>query len=257
MGTDLRSIKNGLPILLFFLLSHLTLMGQKESLVWSNNSNCTVTISFYEEDEEYNFSIYSNLTSSCEADSTNVILWAEELASLVKKEPDINMADVLVQLKICQAKDALTINSIDLNSTLSHEDSIVSKTIFELADQELPFLGEILLFLGNGRKEIFTILHESAEFPGGLKEWAKYLSINLRYPEEAQRLGVEGRVFVQFIVEKDGSLTDIKVVKGIVAGCNEEAIRLIKESPKWNPGKRKNGEVVRQKYIQNILFKLP
>ena len=67
-------------------------------------------------------------------------------------------------------------------------------------------------------------------------------------------MGIEGRVYVQFIVERDGSLTDIKVVKGIGAGCDEEAVKVLKNSPKWKPGKQR-GKAVRQKMTQPITFK--
>ena len=104
--------------------------------------------------------------------------------------------------------------------------------------------------------EVFAQVDESAEFPGGIEGWGKFLSTNLKYPNQASKLGVEGRVFIQFIVEKDGSLSNIEVLKGIGAGCDKEAKRVVTDSPKWIPGKIA-GESVRQKYIQNIYFKLP
>lgn len=122
------------------------------------------------------------------------------------------------------------------------EETIVEEIVFEEAPEE------------ENVDEIFTIVEESASFPGGLSAWAKYLSNEMKYPRQAQRMGIEGRVFVQFIVERDGSLTDVKVVKGIGAGCDEEAMRVIKNGPKWKPGKQR-GKPVRQKYIQNIQFK--
>jgi protein TonB len=98
-------------------------------------------------------------------------------------------------------------------------------------------------------------VEDPATFPGGIAAFYEYLKKNLNYPNQAKRMGIEGRVFVQFVVEKDGSLTDIHVVKGIGAGCDEEAVRVLKNSPKWKPGKQR-GKAVRQKMIQNILFKL-
>jgi TonB family protein len=103
--------------------------------------------------------------------------------------------------------------------------------------------------------EIFTIVEQSAEFPGGIKNFYEYLMQELKYPETAWKMGIQGRVFVQFIVEKDGSLSDIHVVKGIGAGCDEEAVRVLTNSPNWNPG-RQRGKPIRQKMIQNILFKI-
>jgi len=122
------------------------------------------------------------------------------------------------------------------------EETVVEEIVFEEAPEE------------ENVDEIFTIVEESASFPGGLAAWGKFLKKQLKYPRQAQRMGIEGRVFIQFIVERDGSLTDIKVVKGIGAGCDEEAVRVLKNSPKWKPGKQR-GKPVRQKYIQNIMFK--
>ena len=73
--------------------------------------------------------------------------------------------------------------------------------------------------------EIFTIVEEQPSPEGGIKSFYEFVSKNLYYPAQARRMGMEGRVFVEFVVEKDGSLTDIKAVKGIGAGCNEEAVR--------------------------------
>ncbi|MEQ9405428.1 MAG: energy transducer TonB [Cyclobacteriaceae bacterium] len=103
--------------------------------------------------------------------------------------------------------------------------------------------------------QIFEIVEESAGYPGGLKEFYKYLQKELKYPRQAQRMNVEGKVFVQYVVEKDGSLTDIKVVRGVGSGCDEEAVRVLQNSPKWNPGKQR-GVPVRQKMFQAISFKL-
>ena len=92
-------------------------------------------------------------------------------------------------------------------------------------------------------------------FPGGLEAFANYLRKNLRYPATAAEIGVMGRVFVNFIVEKDGSLTDIKVVKGIGHGCDEEAIRVLKKSPRWAPGMQ-NQQKVRVMFTIPIVFQM-
>ena len=107
---------------------------------------------------------------------------------------------------------------------------------------------------GEDVDEIFTIVEEPATFPGGLSAFYVYLDKEFKYPKQAQRMGISGRVFVQFVVERDGSLTDIHVIKGIGAGCDEEAVRVFEESPKWTPGKQR-GKPVRQKMNQSILFK--
>lgn len=103
--------------------------------------------------------------------------------------------------------------------------------------------------------EIFTIVEENPTPVGGFKAFYDYVSKNLHYPRKAKQLGIEGRVFVQFVVEKDGSLTDIQVIKGIGGGCDEEAVRVIREAPKWNPGKQR-GRPVRVRMILPVVFKL-
>lgn len=103
--------------------------------------------------------------------------------------------------------------------------------------------------------EIFTNVEVLPSFPGGLDQFSKFLSKNLRYPPIARDNGIQGRVFVNFVVEKDGSLTDIKVVRGIGGGCDEEAVRVLKSSPRWNPGLQ-NGRNVRVSYTIPIFFQL-
>lgn len=104
-------------------------------------------------------------------------------------------------------------------------------------------------------EEVFTVVENNAEPEGGMEAFYKYLGKTLKYPSQARRMGVEGKVYVQFVVEKDGALTDIKIVKGIGAGCDEEAERVVKEAKKWKPGKQR-GRPVRQRMVIPIIFKL-
>lgn len=101
----------------------------------------------------------------------------------------------------------------------------------------------------------FASIEQLPEFPGGQAGWAKYLQRSLRYPAMARENNIQGRVTVQFVVEKDGSLTDIKVLRGIGAGCDEEAVRVLKAAPKWKPGVQ-NGRPVRVSYVMPIVFQL-
>jgi len=103
--------------------------------------------------------------------------------------------------------------------------------------------------------KVHTIVEEPARFIGGLEAFYGYLKTEMEYPEEAQKKGIEGRVFVQFTVETDGSLSDIHVVKGIDPDCDGEAVRVLENSPKWIPGSQ-DGKTVRMKMVQNILFQL-
>lgn len=103
--------------------------------------------------------------------------------------------------------------------------------------------------------QVFLMVEEQPEFTGGNKAFAKYLRKNLKYPKKARRMGIEGKVFVEFVVNKDGSLADIEIIKGIGGGCDEEAVRVLKNSPKWIPGKQR-GKSVRVKMSVPIVFRL-
>ncbi len=102
----------------------------------------------------------------------------------------------------------------------------------------------------------FVLVPEVQPEPaGGIQSWVKFLSRNIRYPREAKRRGVEGKVFVEFIIGADGKIRDCKIIKGIGSGCDEEAIRVLKKAPKWNPGLQR-GRPVPVKVIMPINFKL-
>ena len=103
--------------------------------------------------------------------------------------------------------------------------------------------------------EIFLIVEQAPEPVGGMQSFMQYLAENLEYPQKAIRMQVSGRVYVQFVVNADGSLTDLTVVKGIGAGCDEEAIRVLKNAPKWIPGKQR-GRNVRVRMVIPVFFML-
>ncbi|QHT69111.1 energy transducer TonB [Rhodocytophaga rosea] len=103
--------------------------------------------------------------------------------------------------------------------------------------------------------EIFQVVENQPAPVGGYEAFYKYIGKNIKYPDQARRMGVEGKVFVQFVVDKDGSITDVNVLKGIGSGCDEEAIRVVKSAPKWTPGKQR-GRPVRVRMSVPIAFKL-
>ncbi|MBQ5957711.1 MAG: M56 family metallopeptidase [Bacteroidales bacterium] len=102
---------------------------------------------------------------------------------------------------------------------------------------------------------IYQIVEVMPEFPGGAAAMFTYLSGNIKYPEEAKDKGISGRVFISFVVEKDGSVNQVQVKKGIGGGCDEEAVRVVQAMPKWKPGLQK-GKPVRVSYLLPITFKL-
>ena len=103
---------------------------------------------------------------------------------------------------------------------------------------------------------VYYVVEEMPNFPGGMGECMKFLSKNIKYPTEAMEKEIQGRVIVQFIVEKDGSITEAKVVRGVDPALDKEALRVINSMPKWTPGKQA-GEAVNVKYTVPIMFKIP
>lgn len=104
-------------------------------------------------------------------------------------------------------------------------------------------------------EEIFVVVEKMPEFPGGMAALAKYFSDNVRYPVIAAENGIQGRVICNFTVWKDGTIRDIKVVRGIDKSLDNEAVRLIENMPKWQPGEQ-SGKKVSCKYTVPVMFKL-
>ncbi len=105
------------------------------------------------------------------------------------------------------------------------------------------------------KDSIYTVSEEMPQFPGGANELMKYLSENIKYPQSAIDNKVEGRVFVSFVIEKDGTVTNAEVMRGIDKDCDAEALRVISSMPKWTPARNK-GENVRAKFTVPVIFKL-
>jgi len=131
---------------------------------------------------------------------------------------------------------------INLDITMNEEDIVDELVVFDEPEEEVA-------------ETIFKIVEVMPSPIGGLSAFYKYLNENLKYPQKATRIGIEGRVYLSFVVETDGSLTDVKVMKGIGADCDEESIRVMQNAPKWNPGKQR-GNPVRVRYGFPIVFKL-
>lgn len=105
------------------------------------------------------------------------------------------------------------------------------------------------------KEEVFMVAEQMPEYPGGMKEMLKFLQENVKYPENAMKNNVQGRVIVQFVVEKDGTPTEFKVLRSVDPDLDAEALRVMKAMPKWKPGMQK-GQVVRVKFTVPVSFKL-
>ncbi len=104
-------------------------------------------------------------------------------------------------------------------------------------------------------EQIFVAVEQPAEFPGGMAALMRWLNNNMRYPEAAQQNDIQGRVIVNFVVEKDGSIANVKIAKGVDKDLDREALRVVKKMPKWQPGKN-NGVAVRSYFNLPVTFRL-
>lgn len=130
---------------------------------------------------------------------------------------------------------------VDLDIEMTDE-TVIEEAIFEEQEEEVA-------------DEIFVIVEKMPTYPGGVQAFYKYVKKKMKYPSQARRMGIEGKVFVQFVVGKDGVISEVKVIRGVGAGCDEEAIRVIKSSPRWSPGKQR-GKAVKVRMVLPITFKL-
>lgn len=131
---------------------------------------------------------------------------------------------------------------VDLDIEITEDEAIEEVVFEEPVEEEVA-------------DEVFTIVEQQPEYPGGMGAFYQFVTKKLKYPSQARRMGIEGKVFVQFVVDKQGNITEVTAVRGIGAGCDEEAVRVIKSSPKWKAGKQR-GKAVKVRMILPITFKL-
>ncbi len=152
---------------------------------------------------------------------------------------------VIQQPQIIEVPDEEEIEEeieVDLDIEVT-EETVIEELVFEDAPEE-----EVA-------DEVFTIVEENPVPVGGMNAFYRYVATYLIYPEIARRMGIEGNVFIEFVVEKDGTITAVKSIKGIGAGCDEEAVKVIIKAPKWKPGKQR-GRAVRVRVVLPIHFRL-
>ena len=104
-------------------------------------------------------------------------------------------------------------------------------------------------------EKVFDMVEQMPTFPGGQQELMAYLGKNIKYPTIAQENGTQGRVIIQFVVERDGTITDVHVARGVDPYLDKEAVRVVQSMPKWIPGKQ-NGKAVRVKFTVPVMFRL-
>ena len=169
----------------------------------------------------------------------------EEMVDITKQEEQkpqpVEVPKQTTQLEIVQ--DDVEVEDIEINAEVEQNEVIEEYVAPEIEEEEVV------------EQEIFQIVEEMPSFPGGEQKLLEYVAKNTKYPQIARESGIQGRVFIGFVVEPDGSISNVKVLRGIGGGCDEEAVRVIKSLPKWKPGKQR-GKAVRVSYQIPVNFKL-
>ncbi len=134
-----------------------------------------------------------------------------------------------------------------MNPNLAHAMEQFSENLI------IPFENPVNTF--EPANEVFDIVEEQPNPAGGMSGWNQYLAKNLQYPAQARSMGIEGTVIVVFEIHKDGSIENVEILRGIGGGADEEAIRVVQNSPKWQPGRQRGREVITRMRLP-IRFKL-
>lgn len=162
-------------------------------------------------------------------------------APVIKNDEDVAPEDEL-KSQDDLAKTAVAIGSFDVKGNDEAAGEVLKAK--EVIAQEKPV-----------EEKVFDVVEQMPQFPGGDAALFEYLSNHIKYPTIAEENGVQGRVIVTFVVERDGSITDVKVVKSVDPSLDREASRVVKGMPRWIPGKQ-NGSAVRVKYTVPVTFRL-
>ena len=158
--------------------------------------------------------------------------------------PPPEQPEVVTELNVIE-DDAESKNEVDMSSFQRQEEATnIEITPVKIEEEE-----------EEDEQEIFQVVENDPEFPGGVEAMYKYLAQNIKYPQLARENNITGRVFVTFVVEKDGSVTNVRVLRDIGGGCGQEAVRIVKAMPKWTPGKQR-GKAVRVQYNLPVNFSL-
>ena len=166
-------------------------------------------------------------------------------APVIKKDNEVKEEDEIKLDEVEKSNKAVGAFTVEGNDEVGGE---VLKAKEEIAAPEPPKQQV-------EENKVFDVVEQMPSFPGGMGALMSWLNQNIKYPVIAAENGVQGRVIVQFVVEKDGSITDVKVAKSVDPSLDKEASRVVSAMPKWTPGKQ-NGSAVRVKYTVPVTFKL-
>ena len=184
------------------------------------------------------------------------------------KEVSTRTADVEIDADIIQTSEdtppppppeepevvATELNVVENDAEDIHEVGIINAEA--KADEALEFTRvEVKEEVEEAEEEVFLVVEEDPEFPGGLDALSKFIADNIKYPQLAKENNITGKVFVSFVVEKDGRVGQVKILRDIGGGCGNEAVRVVKMMPRWKPGKQR-GKAVRTQFNLPVNFDL-
>lgn len=164
----------------------------------------------------------------------------EETPPPPPEEPEVVATDLTIVDNDAQIENEVGIIDAGDNANKQQEEYV--QVVVEAEEEEVE-------------EEVFMVVEEDPEFPGGLDALSKYLGDNIKYPQLAKENNIEGRVYVSFVVEKDGRVGNIKILRDIGGGCGAEAVRVVKSMPRWKPGKQR-GKPVRTQFNLPVSFGL-
>ncbi len=229
-----------LPVLAILLIANTKVTAQEKQV----NPNPpvdtdTYQIVMYEYDDEDRIPVNDTVMMNEDGSYTEI-----------KREPEVDPETGKMRTKVSFATYDKDGNPAPGGFHIKSEPGEGDGVVYHITPQQgFRFLAE------PDNDSIYQIVEQMPKFPGGESALMEYVSKNVVYPEEAKEKEIQGRVFIGFVVEKDGSIGEVKVLRGIGGGCDEEAVRVIKGMPKWKPGMQK-GKPVRVSYQIPIYFKL-
>ncbi len=146
--------------------------------------------------------------------------------------PEPEAPEVVTEVHIidndAESEHELGILSMDLTDDILTDDPVIAAPVEDVEDKDV---------------EVYVVVEQPAEFPGGEVALNKFLAENIKYPDLARTSGIEGKVYIRFVVEKDGSVSNVKIMRDIGGGCGAEAVRVVKSMPKWKPAKQQTRTV--------------
>ena len=232
-------------------ISHSTLKNRIHMMLTNKKTNCTswlkllamlpiVGVALGLNAETVNDYVYENTPAQPQ----------KKIVKKGRKDTKINMGTKTIDVKAAKTTDVDSVEVVMVEAPNKDKKAVVMAT--DSAKTTFPV---VMLDPPEADEKAFDVVEQMPQYPGGIGEMMKFLSMNIKYPVAAEKAGTQGRVIASFIVEKDGTITNIKVVKKVSEELDAEAVRVINAMPKWTPGMQ-NGQPVRVKYTIPISFRL-